>query len=113
MLSCFCCRFSRPENRWNDEDISEAHPYVCSRECEIHTPFTISACFGTREFTLVNDSMTYQEAQEACLEHGMVLAGINDRNVHNFLGVVADSFVHMPLGADIWIGKFSCQFYEL
>ena len=65
---------------------------------------TVSGCTGSREFTIVNEFLSFAQAKAACVSRGMTLGGITSLEENNFVFALADGFFGLE-GADIWIGN--------
>ena len=62
----------------------------------------ISGCFGSEEFVLINDLLTFSKAKEACSQRDMVLAGISNAAEHDFVAVLANQA--LSSSQDFWLG---------
>ena len=85
------------------EDLS--YGYLCSRECLRDSPPEITFCLGNKVFTLVDESLTFEQAKQACFQRDMSLAGISNSDEHSFLAALATGFLGFSSSVNIWIGN--------
>ena len=66
----------------------------------------LTRCLESKEFTLIDQPLTFEEAKASCEYRGMKLAALTNQDEIDFVAELANELTGFSQFEDIWIGKY-------